>query len=38
MAKETKLHILSHNKNDIYNGRVALQELLHSLDIDIIFI
>ena len=33
-----KLRILCHNANDVYNDRLALQELLHSLDIDIALI
>ena len=33
-----KLHVLSHNVNDIYIGRLTLREPLHSLDIDIALI
>jgi len=38
MARKTKLRILCYNADGIYNGRLALQELLHSLDIDIALI
>ena len=38
MTRKTKLHILCHNANGIYNYRLALQEILHSLDIHIALI
>jgi hypothetical protein len=38
MAKLTKLHILCHNANGIYNDRLTLQELLHSIDVCIALI
>ena len=39
MAKnKTKLRILRHNSNGIYNDRVVLQELQHRLGIDIALI
>jgi Exonuclease III len=38
MAKLTKLRILCHNANSIYGDRLNLQELLHSLDVDIALI
>ena len=37
-SNKTKLRILGHNANGIYNDSVALQELLHSLDVDIALI
>ena len=38
MPNETKLRILCYNSNGIYNGRLILQVLLHSLGIDIALI
>jgi Endonuclease/Exonuclease/phosphatase family. len=37
-SNKTKLRILCHNANGIYNDSLALQELLHSLDVDIALI
>jgi hypothetical protein len=38
MAKKPIARILCHNEDGISSDRVALQELLHSLDIDIALI
>ena len=37
-AKKTIARIFCHNADGISNDRLALQELLHSLDIDIVLI